>query len=359
MAASAAAVLASDAAGALQYGPSEGYRPLREWVALHLEETTGQHFAPEQILITNGSQQGLDLIGKTLLDPGDAVLAENPAYLGALQAFSAYEPHLVGLPTDSEGMDADALRQWFLESRLGTGPCPKIVYIVPRFQNPTGTSTSPRRLTALAALAAAHDATLILDDPYGALAFADTAPLGSGQPLSLCEIPVPVYLGSFSKVLAPGLRVGWMAIRDGALYDRVLVAKQASDLHTGSLTQRIVQHFVAQPGRLDRHVASLRAVYRERRDTMLRALERHLPAGTRWTIPGGGLFIWADLPDGIDTEQLLAAAIRRRVAFVPGAPFWIGCPRRSSLRLNFSNATPARIEEGLRRMGEAIRAWPG
>jgi 2-aminoadipate transaminase len=349
LAACTAAVLATDGAAALQYGPTEGHRPLREWICRHVEETTGLSAAPDQILVTSGSQQGLDLVAKVLLDPGDIVLTENPAYLGALQAFRAYEAEVVGLSTDSEGLDPSELRYFLANSPLR----PKLLYLVPNFQNPTGTSTSFRRRTELAALCAEFGLPILEDDPYGSLRY-------SGAPLpALASLPGAdraLYLGTVSKILAPGLRVAWIVARDRALYDRLVVAKQSCDLHTSSLTQRIVASYVAVPGRLAAHVARLCQVYRTRRDLMLEAVARTLPAGSRWTEPSGGLFLWVRLPGGIDTTALLPVAVAAQVAFVPGAPFWVGVDERSTLRLNFSNSTPEQIIAGVGRLGLALAA---
>jgi 2-aminoadipate transaminase len=353
LSASAAAVLASDGPGALQYGTTEGYRPLREWVCGYLKQSVGLVATPEQIVITAGSQQGLDLIGKILLDPGDTVIAENPAFLGAMQAFRSYEAKTVGLPTDREGMDPDALWQFLRESRVEAGqPRPKLLYLVSNFQNPTGLTTSLQRRRELAKIASEFAVTVVEDDPYGVLRFE-----GEDIP-ALSTLPGgenAIYLGTVSKMLAPGLRVAWLVARDPKVKDRITVSKQACDLHTSSLNQRMVDHFVRQPGRLEAHVAQLRQVYRDRRDIMLGAMERHLPAGAQWTVPEGGLFLWVKLADGTDATALLRRALERKVAFVPGAPFWLGKEDPSTLRLNFSNATPERIEEGMRRLGEALR----
>ena len=349
LAAAAAAVFAEDGPAALQYGPSEGYRPLRTWIAQHVAATTGLTARPEEILVTAGSQQGLDLVAKILLDPGDIVLTENPAYLGALQAFRAYEAQVVGLSGDSEGLDPAELRHFLVHSPQR----PKLLYLVPNFQNPTGTSTSLRRRSELAAIAAEFSLPILEDDPYGSLRYA-----GASVP-ALAALPVApdcLYLGTVSKILAPGLRVAWIVARNRAFYERLLVAKQSCDLHTSSLTQRLVERYVTVPGRLAAHLDSLCAVYRIRRDTMLAALARTLPAGSRWTQPDGGLFVWVRLPNGCDTTALIARALTAQVAFVPGAPFWVGTDERATLRLNFSNSTPEQILTGVARLGQALGA---
>lgn len=350
LAACADAVLTSDGAAALQYGTTEGYRPLRDWVSGYLDREVGLAAGPDQLVITAGSQQGLDLVAKILLDPGDVVLTENPAYLGALQAFRSYEARIVGLPTDEEGMDPSALADYLRTGAEGSRP--KLLYLVTNFQNPTGLTTTERRRRELARVAAEFDLAVLEDDPYGALRFEGDRlrPLAS-----LPEAGHALYLGTASKMLAPGLRVAWLAARDPQVRERIVVAKQACDLHTSSLTQRLVEHYVRAPERLEAHLTRLRSVYRERRNVMVAALRRWLPEGCEWTQPEGGLFLWVRLPGGADASELLPRALARKVAFVPGAPFWIGQADASTLRLNFSNANPERIEEGIRRLGEALR----
>jgi len=343
----AQAVLAQDGPGALQYGVTEGYLPLREWVASHVQETVGLRLSPAQILITQGSQQGLDLLAKVMLDPGDTVLVENPAYLGALQAFQSYQAKIVGIPADQDGLRVDLLEATLTQSTVR----PKFLYLIPNYQNPTGTSLSLDRRLQVAALARRHNLLVVEDDPYGRLRFSgEAAPaLGASE-----ERGEWVYLGTVSKILAPGLRVAWLATSVPALYERLVTAKQACDLHTGTLAQRIVAHVVRQGDWLDRHVAQLIAVYRQRRDVMLSSLQTHLPAGARWTRPDGGLFLWVELDRRVDTLDLLRQAAPHKVAFVPGAPFWVGSAPTNTLRLNFSNATESRINEGIARLGQLV-----
>ncbi len=346
---SAQAVLAADGPASLQYGVTEGHLPLREWVCSHLAETVGLTAAPDEIVITAGSQQALDLIAKVLLDPGDLVITENPAYLGALQAFQAYEARAIGLASDENGLQPAALRA-FLE----TSPVrPKLLYLIPNFQNPTGVTLSAARRAEVVLIAAEFGIPVLEDDPYGALRFSGNAlpALGTFPGARDC-----LYLGTSSKILAPGLRVAWLYVPDRSLRDKITTAKQAADLHTSSFTQRLVHHYVSQPGVLAAHVETLRSVYARRRDVMLAALARHLPDTCSWTRPEGGLFLWVTLPAGIDTTELLHMAAREKIAFVPGAPFWVGEPVRNTLRLNFSNATEARIEEGIARFGKVLRA---
>jgi 2-aminoadipate transaminase len=340
-------VLAEDGTASLQYGLTEGFLPLRQWVARHLAATAGLRVPAEQVLIVNGSQQGLDLAGKVLLDPGDTVLVENPAYLGALQAFASYEARIVGVPCDEGGLRPAELRR-ILENSPRP---PKFLYLVPQFQNPTGVSLSAGRRARVVALAAEFGVPLFEDDPYGRLRY-------DGVPQSALVTGADswLYLGTMSKVLAPGLRVAWLVASDPAIHERLVTAKQAADLHTSTFTQRLVWHYVRRPGALEAHVRDLCGVYRRRRDAMLAALARELPPGCRWTRPEGGLFLWVELPPGSDTSELFHAALRQKVAFVPGEAFWVGDARRNTLRLNFSHADEARIALGISRLGAAVRA---
>ena len=346
--AAAEAVLREDGPASMQYGITEGYLPLRQWVCEHLGRTIGLRASPDQVLITSGSQQGLDLLGKVLIDPGDVVLVENPAYLGALQAFQAYEARIIGLPADAEGLRIDELRRILENSRRR----PKFLYLIPDFQNPTGTSTSTRRRAEIAALVADFGVPVIEDDPYGRLRYEGNSSPGLSASPGMSR---GVYLGTSSKILAPGMRVAWMVVPSRGLYERLVTAKQAADLHTSTFTQRLVWQYVRHTAALDAQIIRLRTTYARRRDVMLAALERHLPAGCEWTRPEGGLFLWVRLPGKIDTMELLRACTRRKVAFVPGQPFWVGRAVRSTLRLNFSNSTETRIEEGVRRLGLTIK----
>lgn len=340
-------VLRSDAAGALQYGVTEGFAPLRQWVAEHLRETVQLSVEPASVLITQGSQQGLDLLGKVLLDPSDIVLVENPAYLGAIQAFQAYQANVVGVACDDEGLRPDALETALLASAVS----PKFLYLIPNYQNPTGRSMSLARRQEIAGIAERFNLLIVEDDPYGRLCFeGDPMPcLGQLSGASW------VYLGSLSKVVAPGLRVAWLATSERSLFEKLVTAKQAADLHTGSFTQRIAFEMLRESGWLDRHVAELCRVYRSRRDVMLQQLQS-FPNGSKWTTPGGGLFLWITLPEAIDTIDLLRAAAQEKVAFVPGAPFWIGQAPRNTLRLNFSNSSEEKIRLGLSRLHRVVHA---
>ena len=335
-------ILRDQPAAALQYSATEGYMPLREWVAARYS-VNGAHIRPTQVLITTGSQQALDLLGKTLVDPGSRVLVETPTYLGALQSFSLFEPHYVQVPTDESGLIPEAL-----DAALTADA--RLLYAQPNFQNPTGRRLPLERRRALAAFAQRASFPVIEDDPYGALDYA-----GAPLPTLLSMAPEHiVHLGSFSKVLAPGLRVGYI-IAPEELHFKLVQAKQATDLHTPSLTQRIVYE-VVKDGFLDRHVPTIRALYRDQCEAMLHALERHMPAGVEWNRPEGGMFVWVKLPQHINSMKLLEQAIAQNVAFVPGGPFFANEAEHNTMRLSFVTVPPATIDEGVAKLGALIRA---
>jgi 2-aminoadipate transaminase len=340
-------VFETEGATALQYGPSEGYRPLRSFLAQRLSQF-GIISGPDDILVTNGSQQALDLIGKTLLDPGDTVLVEKPTYLGGLQAFNQYQANYAVVPMDDEGMCVDAA-ELLLEQDQGTRRI-KFIYALPNFQNPTGRTMSLHRRKALVDIASRYGVPIVEDDPYGELRF-------EGEPLpslkSLDREGSVIYLGTFSKILAPGFRLGWVVASQDAM-EVLLNGKQPADLHTG-MAQQMATYYVARDGFIDGHVEAIRRFYRERRDVMLRAIEEHFPAGARWTRPSGGLFVWAELPDHIDTRELLLDAVKERVAFVPGQGFHPDGTGTNTMRLNFSNVPPDQLREGILRLGRAIQ----
>ncbi len=338
-------VLETDGQQALQYGPSEGYRPLRELLAQRLTGF-GMRCAADDVLITNGSQQALDLLGKVFLNPGDSVLVERPTYLGALQAFNQYQPSYVAVGMDDDGMRVDEVEH-ALESRRGRI---KLIYALPNFQNPTGRSMSLDRRRRLVELAGRYGVPIVEDDPYGELRYE-----GQHQPTlkSLDREGVVIYLGTFSKILAPGFRLGWI-VAGSEVSETLLHAKQPSDLHTGMAPQ-MATYRVASDGFVDRHVERIKAFYRERRDVMLRALEEHFPSDAHFTRPAGGLFVWAELPSFINTRELLEDAVQDKVAFVPGQGFHSDHSGTNTMRLNFSNVPPELLREGVRRLGLAVQ----
>jgi 2-aminoadipate transaminase len=333
-----------DAGGkALQYSTTEGFGPLRTWIANHLS-VRGIPARPDELLITSGSQQGIDLIARVFLDPGDVILVENPTYLAAIQAFAAYQVRLVTMPSDDHGVLVDEVADLIAAHR------PKLIYLVSSFQNPRGTTLPQPRRAAIAELASRTGVAIIEDDPYGELAFDGSPP----RPIAASGDGNVFYLGTFSKTLAPGLRIGWLW-GDAAIIRKATICKQAADLHTATLAQRAT---VALLDRFDyqAHVAKIREVYRERCGTMLTALAEHLPHGCRWIAPTGGMFVWLQLPNELDAEQLFPLAIARKVAFVPGVAFFVENHRRDFVRLNFSNQPPLSIVEGMRRFGEVVAA---
>ena len=337
-----ARVLRDNPREALQYAASEGFGPLRDWVVSHLAEQ-GVRADAEQVLITTGSQQGLDLVGKVLIDAGSAVAVEAPTYLGALQAFAPYEPDVVTVPCDDDGP---------LPNALGVARGARFLYAIPNFQNPSGRCMSERRRAALVDAARAIGLPIVEDNPYGDLWF-DSAP-----PASLASRwpEGTVYLGSFSKVLAPGLRLGYV-IAPAAMCPKLLQAKQAADLHTPGFNQRVVFE-VIKNGFLHDHVPTIRARYKAQRDAMREALEAHMPAGCRWHVPIGGMFFWVELPEGIDATALLPHAVALGMAYVPGAAFFASDARANTLRLSFVTVAPAEIERGIALLAQALRVAP-
>jgi 2-aminoadipate transaminase len=337
--------LTKEGSSALQYGPSEGYQPLREWIAGELGRR-GISFPVEDILITVGSQQVLDLVGKLFLNPGDVLLTENPTYLAAIQAFQVFEAKFVGVPTDAEGLIPEALPELIRKHR------PKFLYTIPNFQNPTGITLSAARRQALARIAAEHRLPVLEDDPYGKLRYRGTEipPVKHWD-----EAGCVLYVSTFSKTIAPGFRLGWVAAPH-EIFNKLLVLKQAADLHTSSFDQRVAYGFLSNndvPGHLER----IRACYGERYGIMDAALKAELPAGYDWTHPEGGMFLWVTGPKELDALKLLERAISQNVAFVPGRDFFPADGGRNHFRLNFSNSTPERIREGVRRLGAIARAF--
>ncbi len=338
-------VLRDDGKAALQYAASEGYAPLREWVAHDLRKQ-GMNVSPDQVLITTGSQQGLDLLAKILIDAGSRILVETPTYLGALQAFTPMEPNVVSVDSDDHGVDAADLR-----AKVGTGADKaRFVYLLPNFQNPTGRTMTEERRAAVAQVAIETGLPIIEDNPYGDLWF-DAPPAPS---LSSRHPEGSVYLGSFSKILAPGLRLGYL-VAPKALYPKLLQAKQAADLHTPSFNQRVVAE-VLKDGFIDRHVPTIRALYKQQCEAMLAALDREMAGlGLTWNRPVGGMFLWVQLPQGLKAIPLLDKAVEKGVAFVPGSAFYAQDANESTLRLSFVTATVDQINTGMAALAEAIR----
>jgi len=339
---------------ALQYSPTEGYLPLRELLVRHMSRY-GIMVTPANVLITTGSQQGLDLIGRLFVNPGDRILTESPTYLGALQAWSAYQADYLPVPIDDDGLDVDQL-----EAQLRGGP--KFLYILPNFQNPAGVTLGVERRRRLVELANHYGAPIVEDDPYGQLRY-------EGEHIPpLVQIDAEyhlsakggeftgdvLYLSTLSKTLAPGLRVAWVVAPE-SVTSRLVQMKQGADLHSSTFCQ-MVAYEVAKDGFLDRHVKTIREVYGQRLKAMLAAFERHFPEGVQWTRPQGGLFLWVTLPPGFDSAELLKEALgQERVAFVPGAAFYPRGGGERTCRLNFSYLGEDMIDEGIRRLGTVIK----
>ena len=336
----------------LQYSTTEGYLPLREMIARHTKRY-GINITPDNILITSGSQQALDLIGKVFINPGDRILVENPSYLGAIQAWNAYGAEYVVVPMDENGMRTDQIK-----GILRTGP--KFIYVLPNFQNPTGVTLAVERRKQLIEIADQYGIPIIEDDPYGRLRY-------EGQYLpSVVDMDClyrengdspytgnVIYLSTFSKTLAPGLRIAWV-VAPQEVIRKLVQAKQGADLHTATFTQ-MVTYEVSKGGFLDRQILKIRRVYGERRQIMLDAMEEYFPPNVKWTRPQGGLFLWVTLPENLNSTDVLEAAIRRNVAFVPGAPFYALGGGENTMRINFSYATPENIRLGIERLGLVIK----
>jgi 2-aminoadipate transaminase len=337
-------VLRSSGPAALQYSTTEGYLPLRSWVAERFANQ-GALTLPEDVLITAGSQQGIDLVTRVLVDPGAQVVTENPTYLAALQVFAASEARVVTVGSDQQGMRVDELEAVLTHTK------PRLIYLVPSFQNPRGITLSLERRQALVKLAQRYQVPIVEDEPYAELRFR-----GEALPslASLDDEGIVISLGTFSKTLAPGLRIAWLRA-SGAVMRAIVVAKQACDLHCSTLAQRAVAQLLSTFD-YDAHLQVIRAAYKERCLAMLDALEANLPPGSTYTRPDGGLFVWVELPAGLDAQALLLRAVEQKIAYVPGAPFFAHAPRRESLRLNFSNRPPELIAEGMRRLGEVVQA---
>lgn len=337
------AVMERDGTAALQYSTTEGFPALRQAIADFLPWDVN----PDQVLITTGSQQALDLIAKIFMDKGSRILVEKPTYLGALQAFTPMEPVAVGVDSDDEGMLVEDFA-----AKVGTGADKaRIAYVLPNFQNPTGRTMSEARRQALVEKAKELDIPLIEDNPYGDLWYEGEPPL----PLAARNPEGVIYMGSFSKVLAPGLRVGFI-VAPKSVYGKLTQAKQAADLHSPSFNQRVVAE-VMKDGFLQRHIPTIRAMYKAQRDVMLVALEREMEGlDVSWTRPVGGMFLWVRLPKGMNAQDLLPEAVERGMAFVPGAPFFADEAEHNTLRLSYVTVSPAQINQGIAALAAAIRA---
>ncbi len=342
-------IIQEDGAQALQYSATEGYFPLKEYLAESMHKY-GVPATPDNVLLTSGSQQALDLIGKVFVDPDDYVLTGRPTYLGAIQAWNAYQARYHTVRLDDDGMVVHEIAHAYEKAVADSGKPPRFLYVLPNFHNPAGTTLSQERREQLADVANDLNLPVVEDDPYGQLRYE-----GEDLPPVCTYIPErTIYLGTFSKTLAPGLRLGWIVCPQ-VLMKRFVQAKQGADLHTGTFVQYVAND-ICQRGILKQHVKMLREVYRERRNTMLDALSEFWPEGSSWTYPEGGLFLWAQVPEQIDTLEFFEQAVEEEVAYVPGVNFY---PNEdggfNAMRLNFSYSPPDTIVEGIRRLGVALK----
>lgn len=332
---------------ALQYSVTDGIPELREWVAERLTKHVGAAFDAGQILIVNGSQQGLDLIGKILIDPGDHIVLENPSYLGAIQAFDAYQARYLAVDTDEDGMVPESLERVLAHAE----PLPKFVYLVPNFQNPTGRTLAAERREPIVRICEHYGVPIVEDDPYGELRFT-----GSHLPSlsSYSREGTVIYSGTGSKIMAPGMRVAWLAMHDMEVREKLVLAKQGADLQSGTLAQYVFTQFVSKRQAFERHLATIVQVYGERRDVMHAALSEFMPSNVQFNNPEGGMFLWARAR-GVDTTELLRLSTQQKVAFVPGLSFYPQRDVTDGMRLNFSHSTPEKIRVGIERLARAVK----
>ena len=337
-------VLRNNGKHVLQYSNSEGDSQLKEWIAQRYQDKQGLSISPENILITNGSQQALDLLGKVLLDKGDSIVIENPGYLGAIQAFSLYQPEMQTVAVNNQGMNIDALEQALKTHK------PKLVYTVPNFQNPTGISYSQSNREAVAKAVSGFDTLLIQDDPYGELRFS-----GDAKSNFMALLPEQtLLLGSFSKIITPSFRLGWIVAPDW-LMKPLVIAKQAADLHTNYFSQRVIVQYL-QDNPIDEHVEKITQFYSKQKQAMLSAIEKYFPSNISVAESEGGMFIWLSLPESLSSMELFDKAIEKKVAFVPGNPFYVGGEvQQNTLRLSYVTMDESAIDEGIKRLGDCIK----
>jgi len=338
-----AKVLEENGPKALQYSNTEGDVSLRNWIAQRYKDKQGIDVSPDSILITNGSQQAFDLIAKALIDEGDEIVIENPSYLGAIQSFSLYQPKMLTVEVDDNGMNIEQLENVLDNSK------PKFVYTVPNFQNPTGISYSQQNREAVAAQIEKHDSLLIQDDPYGELRF-------SGEEKESFYSLIPertIMLGTFSKVVVPSFRIGWIVAPEW-LMDSLIIAKQASDLHTNYFSQ-LVMHQYLQDNPVDQHLEKIIGLYSKQREAMISAIEEYFPEGVTVATSDGGMFLWVTLPEGMSSMDLFDDALESKVAFVTGHPFYVGEPQENTLRLSYVTVDSDTIREGIKRLGKCIK----
>ncbi|HYG41212.1 MAG TPA: PLP-dependent aminotransferase family protein [Cytophagales bacterium] len=334
-------VLENDGKNVLQYAVSEGYYPLRKYIAERYAQK-GLEVDPEEILITNGSQQALDLVGKIFIDPGDHILMERPSYLGAIQAFSLYQPTFLGVDLLGDGIDLNGFRKVIRDNAV------KLFYTVPNFQNPTGISCAEHKREEMAKIILQSNTLLVEDDPYGDINFKEE----SVPPVKKLIGKQGILLGSFSKIISPGMRLGWV-VAEKRIIEKLLLVKQASDLHSNFLSQRIIYQYLLDND-LDRHITTIKEAYRKQKNFMIEMIEKHFPKQINYNDPEGGMFVWLKLPAKINAFQLLECAAKEKVVFVPGEIFYVDRAEKNTLRLNFSNSTAPQIEKGIEIMGKLL-----
>ncbi|MCE5213483.1 MAG: PLP-dependent aminotransferase family protein [Methanobacterium sp.] len=333
-------VLSGDCMEVLQYSTTEGYRPLREYIAQRYSKQ-GLKVDADEILITNGSQQGIDLTGKVFLNKNDKVLVENPTYLAAIQSFGLFEADFRSVPLLEDGVDLDILQRILKEEEI------KLFYSVPNFQNPTGITYSKAKRKQLARILEDEKTVFVEDNPYGEIRF-----LGEDIPPVKSYLEKGVLFGSFSKIVSPGMRLGWI-VAEPEVMEKIIIAKQASDLHSNYFTQRVVHQYLMDND-VDQHIEKIKKMYRDQRNLMVEMLEEYFPENVHYTRPEGGMFLWVTLPEGLSSLDLFNLAIKENVAFVPGKAFFTDGSGDNTLRLNFSNSDAEKIEEGIKRLGKAI-----
>lgn len=340
---SACRIIDNEGGKVFQYSTTEGHLPLRQFVADKYNKNFGLNITPEDVLITTGSQQALDLIAKTLLNKGDRVIIEEPGYLGAIQAFCMFEPEFLPVTLEDDGLDLKKLEEALKKERV------KFAYVVPNFQNPTGLTYSKERREAVCALFDRYDTVLVEDDPYGELRFkGEKLPyIGAGK------LPHSVLLGTFSKTVTPGMRLGFIITQDKELMNHLVTAKQSSDLHTNIFSQYMIANYLAH-NEYQKHVDKIIALYKGQAEAMLAAMKEYFPAHVKYTEPEGGMFIWVTLPEGQSALDLFHKAMEKKVAFVPGDPFYAGKTNVNTFRLNYTNSTPETIREGIKRLAEVL-----
>lgn len=337
-------VLEEEGAQALQYCTTEGYLPLRKWISKRYKKIYGMDISHDEILITNGSQQGLDLIGKVFIDKGDRILMEKPGYLGAIQALTVFEPKFETVSLEEDGIHIEDLKEK-LNKDIG------LFYTVPDFQNPSGISYSESKRKKVAELIRDTNTLLIEDNPYGELRFTEEIL----PPMKKYVKNQGILLGSFSKIIAPGLRIGWICA-DEQIMEKLVSVKQAADLHSNNLSQRIIYQYLIS-NEFENHLLRIRKNYRRQRDIMIKAIETYFPAEVTYTKPEGGMFLWVSLPKSMSSKKLFDQAIKHKIAFVPGTPFFADGGGDNTFRLNFSNCYENKIEEGIKRLGLIIKNY--